>query len=192
MPNKEPLRLIALDPSTREIGYAVFHNQDLIRCGVKTLWRSKHGFQHLADEAIWIVRQLITSFGPTVVALEQLLPIQQRSLALVQLYQLLKTAIQHERLLLYEYTGTVARRYLCPSGKATKQMVSKQLITLYPELSWYICEESKWKQDYYSYLFSAVALGYYVSERLLKEQSIALKNVTVSSPSLAHVSTIAN
>src|SRR4030042_934643 len=70
MPKKNPMRILAIDPGTRETGVAILENDDLAFYGVKTLKKKRPAYV-LLKEARKIIYRLVEDYSPQVFVIEQ-------------------------------------------------------------------------------------------------------------------------
>lgn len=151
-------RILAISPSTKEIGVAVLAGQDLLYYGVKTISR-RGPTQTLLEEAARIIRRLLADYQPMLLALEQRIIIQSSGQRLALIISEMKRIASAEGLTLYEQSAKAARQFICGGGKATKQEVAQRIAVRYPELARYLDRRSHWEEQYYARMFTAVAVG---------------------------------
>lgn len=170
MVNENGQRILAIDPGTRFMGFAVLEGPELAYYAVKTIKdrRTPGRIFHRAKE---FLREFVKAYNPTVVAIEKPF-VYQASAALVSvLADQLKTEAQRMGLHVYQYTPTTIRAYLCRSGAATKADVAKVVASLFPELNYYMNPMHEWTEKYYSNLFDAIAVGLMCQHDLQSEEA---------------------
>ena len=168
MPNQSTI--LAVDPGTRELGVAVFKNQELIFYHVKTATNRKSPLAALEIIAAYI-RNLVKKYYPTVLAVEKMFITQKNSALLVVAAEQIKAVAKEANLPVYEYAPTSIRKRLCRSGRATKREAARILTLKYPELKRYYLRTAKWERDYYANLFDAVAVGVVCTDDLKASDS---------------------
>lgn len=151
-------KTLAVDPGRSTIGVAVFEGAMLQYYGVKTL-RVLGTPSAVRIAASNVLNDLIASYKPTHMVIEQPLVVQQRAELLAHVISALKTTARRHGLTISEYAPQTVRRHLCINNKPTKREVARQLAARYPELGRYISAPSKWAGLYYERMFGAVAVG---------------------------------
>jgi crossover junction endodeoxyribonuclease RuvC len=123
-----PLRILALDPGTHEMGYAVLEGSELIYFGVHTFPRGLPSPALLA-EGTRFVTALITTYTPTLCVIEKTGSIQsaRTSLLHVLVVELQRTARQ-QGLHVATYAPTTVKKAITGFGAATKREVARTLI----------------------------------------------------------------
>lgn len=159
MPKKKPIRILAIDPGTRETGVAILENDDLAFYGVKTL-KKKRPAHVLLKEARKIIYRLIEEYDPKIFVIEMTFFSRNKNTSMLHvLCDEMKASARRKGLKLYSFAPKTVRKYICKDGKATKKQVSKVLAARYPELTIYLSQDRKWKEKYWLNMFDAVALG---------------------------------
>ncbi|HZS45852.1 MAG TPA: crossover junction endodeoxyribonuclease RuvC [Blastocatellia bacterium] len=153
-----PNTILAIDPSTRDLGVAVFAAGHLAYYAVKSV-RPQRPRRALLQSIAYIIEHLINEFEPSVLAIERI-ALLQRSEAMVSVVtdEIRMMAIDFG-LVIYEYDLALVRRLICQSPDATKQLTMLALCNHYPELSQYVDGQSKGRMRHYGHLFDAVAVG---------------------------------
>jgi Holliday junction resolvasome RuvABC endonuclease subunit len=160
------LKTLAVDPGRSMIGVAVFEGAALRYYAVKTL-RVPGTPADVRRAATQVLKNLIATYGPTHLAIEQPLVVQQRSELLAHVISALKTTARREALDVREYAPLEVRRFICTNESPTKREVARLLAARYPELSRYAAARSHWAEAYYERMFGAVAVG--LTSVLLKD-----------------------
>ncbi len=159
MKRKNKGRIIAIDPGTRNIGYAVFDDGSLKYFGVKTVSR----ICRLADilqEGRSIIDGLLEDFRPQVLVVEQTyFGNNSGSETLNRLVHAIKRAGKRKRLGVMSIPVNTVRKSVCGDGWANKEKVAKALSKMYPQLRPYSKTNREWKKDFHQNMFDAVALG---------------------------------
>lgn len=157
MPTKPPV-IFAIDPGTKELGFALFAGCELVYFGVKTI-KPRPSDEMLVQEMIRLMTGLIRRYEPQVLAIEQTAQIQYNAALLHRVAAALQVTAQEQGLTVYEYAPAVIRQRICQRQDASKQRTAKRLVTFYPELNQYHQPGSRWKELYWAHLFDAVAVG---------------------------------
>jgi crossover junction endodeoxyribonuclease RuvC len=152
------MKILAIDPGTREMGVAILDGKTLVYYAVKTI-RGRRNPAEVLRRIQEITASLIERFHPDCLAIEKMFLIQKSaSLLLVAAEEVKATARQHG-LPVYEYTPTTVRKLICNSGRATKRETAKVVARRFPELRIYLEQKTKWETLYYANMFDAVALA---------------------------------
>jgi crossover junction endodeoxyribonuclease RuvC len=152
------MKILAIDPGTREMGVAVLDGQQLVYYGVKTIRRRRSPAEvlHRIQE---ITAGLIARHRPDHLAIEKMFLIQKSAALLVVAAEEIKATARQHRLIVHEYAPTVVRKIICHSGRATKNEAANSVALRFPELRPYLEQRTKWEALYYANMFDAVALG---------------------------------
>ncbi len=152
--------ILALDPGTRELGYAVLRGRHLIDSGVLPL-------HHLPPERrLARVREALERWvradSPDVLVIEDI-PGRPSGLTvgLPSLGRLLRRRARAHRMELATYSAKAVRRTLLNNGWAGKAEVVEPLVGRHPELRVYRGQNRKWKHRYWHNMFDAIALGHH-------------------------------
>ncbi len=153
------IKILAVDPGTREMGIAILEGEQLTYYGVKTLKKKRP-----ADVLIKTVRQLIyrlcDDYAPDILAIEKTFFSGNRELSLLHVVaDEVKYAARRRGLQVNGYAPSKIRKFICGDGKATKLNVAHHMVSRYPELKIYLSSDSEWKEKYWLNMFDAVALG---------------------------------
>lgn len=159
MKSNKRKRILAIDPGTRNIGYAVFENRDLKYFGVKTIPRP-HASHGVLSEGKKIMARLLADFSPTVVAVERTYFGNNRgSVTLNRLVQTILSTGERRGLDVLCLPVNTIRKRVCGNGWAQKAQVVKMLCREFPQLRAYGTSNREWKRDFNQNIFDAVALG---------------------------------
>lgn len=152
--------ILALDPGTRELGYAVLRGPHLLDSGVLTL-------RHISPERrLAHVREalerLIRADSPEVLVMEHI-PTRPCGLqvGLPALGRLLRRMARANRIALATYSAKAVRRTLLNNGWAGKPEVVEPLVGRHPQLRVYRGQNRRWKDRYWHNMFDAIALGHH-------------------------------
>ena len=153
------IKVLAIDPGTREMGIAHFEDNELCDYGVKTVRRNASARQTLLrlEE---IVDRLIREKRPDVVVVEKnnFSQIRQNVLLTLAVHKI-KAVVKRRRIKYAEYNPRTVRKLICGDGNATKRQLVKVLCSRYLELRPYAASNRQWRERYYQNLFDAVACG---------------------------------
>jgi Holliday junction resolvasome RuvABC endonuclease subunit len=151
-------KILAVDPGSREMGVALFKNDELLYYGVKNI-RAQQSYLKKEAKAERIINLLIEEYRPEILAINQPRIVQTGAELLGAVTREIKCAAKKEKLITYERASKVVRQFICGQGKATRLEASKRIAARYPELSRYIDRRSKWEELYYGKMFAAIAVG---------------------------------
>jgi|ERR1051325_3252919 crossover junction endodeoxyribonuclease RuvC len=153
-----PIKILAIDPGTKEIGIAMLSDGELLYYGVKTI-RTRSSPGEVLKQAQYIISRLIADYEPQYLAIEKTFMIQKSAALLTIVADEIKATAKREGLTVFEYAPLAVRKMICKSGKATKKGVAKVIALRFPELTRYVERQTKWETLYYAKLFDAVAVG---------------------------------
>lgn len=164
MPEKKPIRILAVDPGTRYMGVAVFEDKDLIYSTVKIVKEKKMSSSMVLKKAEGIISSLIEDYDPHILVVEKTFFVQsKRSSLLNVLTDEMKILGKKKGLRVYAYAPTTVRKFVCQNGKATKMKTALMIATeYYPWLYRYYEKDTKkqwWEERYWANMFDAIALG---------------------------------
>lgn len=163
MTKKRPIRILAIDPGTREMGVAVLKGNSLIYYGVKVLRQGKLPHRVLRHGSK-IVEKLIDDYEPQVIALEKTFYAGSKRSSILHVFCKEIKAIAKERgIKVFEYPPTMVRKTVCGDGRATKRETARVIANHFPELKQNLVE-AKWyserqRERYWLNMFDAVAVG---------------------------------
>lgn len=152
-------RVLAIDPGTREIGFAFFENTELWDYGVKDI-RQPPGPKAMLLKVEAIVNRLITEKRPDALALEkdrfsQIRQNARLTLAIIRIH----TVARRHKVRLFEYDPRTIRKVVCKDGNATKRELARTVAVSFPEMKLYLHQDRRFKEDYHQNAFDAVACG---------------------------------
>ncbi|MCD9187023.1 MAG: hypothetical protein LUM44_11360 [Pyrinomonadaceae bacterium] len=149
---------LAIAPGTRELGIAVFSGFDLLCIGVKTIKHHKSE-RNVLEETALILKEIFQEFSINAVVIKAVSQYQKLSLVLDEVVERIKFECRRKKLQFAEITIEQIKSELCKIGKPTQRKAFETLLSVYPELGRYWNRPNKWQNDYYAFLFSAVAVG---------------------------------
>ncbi len=155
--NASPKIILAIAPGKREIGIAIFSDFDLIYVSVKTVKNRKS--KNILDEITVILQRLFQGFSIRIVVAKAISQYQKLSPDLETIVERIKLKSEEKGLEVVEITIEQIKSELCRNKKPTEKKAFETLLIAYPELNRYWNRPNKWQNDYYAFLFSAVAVG---------------------------------
>lgn len=159
MKTRKKIGVLAIDPGTRDIGYAFFANEGLKYFGVKSIPRDLTSKEILKEGRV-IVSQLITDFRPQVLAVERTyFGNNSGSATLNQFVRNIKSLGRRQGLRVRSLPVNTVRKRVCGNGWAKKERVVKTLSKCFPQLKPYAAANREWEKDFHQNMFDAVALG---------------------------------
>ena len=162
--------ILAIDPGTKELGFAVLQGETLLYYGVKTVTNRK--VPSLVLETITgFIKGLIEKYEPSTLAVEKMFITQKNSALLYVAAEQVKAVSKESGISIWEQSPSAIRKRLCQTGRATKREVAKLIADRYPELARYYNRSKHWEIEYYGNLFDAVAVGLVCLENLSQTQA---------------------
>ncbi len=156
---KEKQKILAIDPGTRNIGFAFLDNGELVHYGVKTIGRMKSPHEKLREGRKLILR-LIDDFEPESLVVEKTFFANNRNSALLNVFaDEIKAVGKRRGLRVYGLAANSARKLICGNGAASKDDVARAMVSRYPELKPFLTSDRRWKEKYHRNMFDAVALA---------------------------------
>jgi crossover junction endodeoxyribonuclease RuvC len=152
------MKILAIDPGTREMGVAVLEGEQLVYYGVKTI-RGRRSPAEVLRRIQEITETLIRRYRPHCLAIEKMFLIQKSASLLVVAAEEVKATARQHGLSVHEYAPTLVRKMVCRSGRATKAEAARVVTSRFPELRPYLEQRTKWETLYYANMFDAVALA---------------------------------
>lgn len=150
--------ILALDPGTRDLGYAVLSGKRLLAAGVLPL-RSVPRRHRLGRIREFVLSEL-RAHRPAILVLEQIPKRPLDTLAgLPALGRVLQRVATSRRLKVATYSARTVRGNIVGDGWAGKRAVAEALSTKFPELRVHLTHDRKWKERYWQNMFDAVALA---------------------------------
>jgi len=155
---KNKIKILAVDPGTKHLGFAAFEGTELVDYGVKTI---RQGSERIILEHVEeIIRRLITEKKPNYFVLERNTFSQIRqNVRLTMAIARMKYIAEKQSVLVYEYDPKTIRKEICNDGNASKLRVAQILVTLFDELKVFLQSEKTWVLRYNLNVLDAVAVG---------------------------------
>lgn len=153
-------KTLSLNPGTKETGFALFEDAELLDWGVWT-FKPQARLQHAKRTILRIIKRDKTN----VLLLEQPYFVQQRNSSKFKaLYNLFKKIAQSNELTLYELSPRTVRKTLYPNTRATRIRVAYLIASQYSYLKRYLPRNVPilfltQREKYWLKMFDAVALG---------------------------------
>lgn len=154
--NNQPI--LALDPGTRDLGYAVVSGKRLLAANVLSLRRVSR------ERKLAVVREAlqtwVRAYRPRTLVLENIPKRPLDALAgLPALGRLLRRVAASRRLRVASYSARTVRMNVVGDGWAGKREVAEALSARFPDLRVHLTHDRKWKERYWQNMFDAVALA---------------------------------
>lgn len=156
--NSSPQAVLAIAPGKRELGIAVFVGADLVYFAVKTI-RNRRASNLLQKEVDGILRKLFRNFSVKTVITKSISRYQKLSSDLESIAEHIKSESRKRDLRVREISLEQIKSVFGQNRKITQKKAFETLLTFYPQLRRYWHRPNKWQNDYYAFLFSAVAVG---------------------------------
>src|SRR5207248_3177220 len=123
-----PLRTLALDPGTREMGYVVLESTDLLYFGVHT-FPHRCSARRLCAEGQEFVQGLLDAYAPQLLVMEKTWYAKsKRSTRLHVFVEAMEAFAQQQGLLVRTYTPRMVKKMICGHGDATRRDIAEMLI----------------------------------------------------------------
>src|ERR1051326_4054237 len=124
--------ILAIDPGTREIGWALLHGKEIIDYGMKAI-----GIQQtprlLLQKVSTIINSLIdfgnVEFKLTGLAIKKVSIIQKNAALVAVVAEQIKDIARQAGLIIHEYDSLTIRRYICRDHKHTSELQSHSFIS---------------------------------------------------------------
>jgi crossover junction endodeoxyribonuclease RuvC len=169
MSNKRNQRILAIDPGTRNIGFALLEGEKIIHFGVKTIQRMPTSKETL-KEGKRVISRLIVDFRPDILVVEKTYFANNKDSILLNTFtEQIKVIGKQKSIKVLSIATNTVRKSVCGNGAASKEEVARAIVSRYPELRPYLTSNRRWKERYYRNMFDAVALGLVVSIELNKK-----------------------
>lgn len=155
----DALKILAIDPGTREMGVAFLEGKALRYHGVVTLKDRSSPHRNL-EEGRAAVEHLLLDLKPDILVVEKTFIGHNRNAALLNvLMEEIKSLGKAHDISVLSYAPSTVRKHVCGNGRATKLEVAQVMVSHYPELKVYLKPDRKWKFKYHANMFDALALG---------------------------------
>ncbi len=153
---KEPLRILAINPGSRYIGFAAFRGPELIDWGVRVVSaQTPRGEVRAAGR---IIAETLERFQSDVLAVKRL-HASRTSPSLDRLTDSMMKLSRLRKVQVRQYSIAQLKSDLCPGTKSNKRRLTAEVAALYPVLIRFMQKELGNRNPYYIRMFEAVALG---------------------------------
>ena len=155
---KNKIKILAIDPGTKHMGFAAFEGTELVDYGVKTIRQGSEVIilRHLEE----IISRLIKEKKPDYFVLERNTFSQiKQNYRLTLAISKMKYIAKKFGVLVYEYDPRTIRKEICNDGNASKIRVAQTIVISFDELKVYLQSNKVWVLRYNLNLLDAVAIG---------------------------------
>ncbi len=155
---KNKIKILAVDPGTKHMGFAAFEGTELVDYGVKTIRQGSEVIilRHLEE----IISRLIKEKKPDYFVLERNTFSQiKQNYRLTLAVSKMKYIAKKQGVLVYEYDPRTIRKEICNDGNASKIRVAQTIVISFDELKVYLQSNKVWVLRYNLNLLDAVAIG---------------------------------
>jgi Holliday junction resolvasome RuvABC endonuclease subunit len=163
------LQTLAIDPGTREMGYAVLEGTELLHFGVHTF---PHGLspEQLMGEGRRFVTALIDTFAPHLFVIERTrYAHSKRSPRLHGFVEGMQRVAKRRGLMGVAYPPAMVKDTIVGDEAASRRQVAETLVRQgYPYLAKYLATDQRTQERYWEQMFDAVALGLTAYEEVTK------------------------
>mgnify|MGYP001612377202 CR=1 FL=1 len=159
MPKTKKVKILAIDPGTREMGAALLEGEKLVYHGVKSIKKKRSPHETL-QEGRRVVLRLINDLRPRMLVVEKTFFANNRNSSLLNVFvDEIKAIGKRKGLRVEGYAPNTVKKIICGNGWATKKELARVIVSKYPELKVYLTQDRAWKERYHHNMFDAVALG---------------------------------
>src|SRR5260221_8071341 len=153
---KEPLRILAINPGSRYLGFAAFRGPELLDWGVRVnTAKTACGNVRVAGH---IIKGAMQRFHPDALAVKRLHS-SRSSPSLDRLTDSIAKLSRLRKVKVRQYSITELKTALCPDTKGNKRRLAAEVAALFPILIPEFQKEIANRNPYYLRMFEAVALG---------------------------------
>lgn len=157
--------ILAIDPGTREIGFAVLDGNELLDYGVKRVSKQPTP-RALMQKVDAIITRIIIQHNPSLLAIKKPAVVQYSSRLVEAVGEQIKSTGERHGLTVYEFEPKAIRQFVCQSPKATKQDMTKIIADRCLELARYADPKNKEEALYWGRMFEAIAVGLMSAEEV--------------------------
>jgi len=149
-------RILAIDPGSRELGYAVLDNLELLNYGVKNLKRFRPE-NVLRKTVRAFMNRIIEEYAIKIIVLEKPHFSQTESPFFRAVYKSILQVGNKNPIKVVELSPELIRKHICEDSKPTKANVAKVLSKRYPETKSNFITDFQWKKMYWQKASNAIA-----------------------------------
>lgn len=150
--------ILAIDPGTREIGFAVLSGNELLDYGVKRVSKQPTT-RALMKKVDAIITRLLVQYSPAHLAIKQPVVVQYSGRLVEAVGEQIKSTSERHGLTVYEFEPKAIRQFVGQSPKTTKQDMAKIIADRCLELARYADPKNKEEALYWGRMFDAIAVG---------------------------------
>lgn len=141
------------------MGYADFENEHLIDYGLK-LFKPSAKIESLLNDIEMVIERLVLEKQPVRIILEknrfsQITNNVRLTLAIARI----KSVAKKHRIKIIEYAPNTIRAIVCKNGYSTKSDLAKTIVSRYPEVGFFIKNQSQSSLNRFYNISDAVACG---------------------------------
>lgn len=156
---KNKLKILAIDPGTKHMGYAFLDKGKLLYYGVKVIEKKKSPHETL-KAGRKAVLGLINDLKPNILVIEKAFVSNNRSASLLNVFfDEIRAISKRKKLKVLSFAPSTVKKHIAKDGWAEKKEVAKAIASKYPELRVYLTQDRGWKERYHQNMFDAVALA---------------------------------
>jgi Holliday junction resolvasome RuvABC endonuclease subunit len=163
--------ILGIDPGARQLGVSVFRGDELVFYAVKSIKMPKREDSLIKLRKILL--ELLIQYQVKVVALEEVVFVQQRRTFIKIVYDEIKDFLREPKVTVFEYNPNLMRSVICGLQKPTKHNMALILSQKYTELTRYFNVRRLWQVRYYAQLFDAVAVGFVCATELRETRQLS-------------------
>ena len=159
-------RILAIDPGTLHLGFAVMDQERLIRAGVETV-RPRRSPHETLESGRGLIHRLIRDYRPGVLAVEKTFFANNRNSSLLNVFcDEIRLIGKKKKLRVLGFAPGTVKKAVTGDGRAKKEQVARVIVARYPELKVYLTADRKWKVRYHQNMFDAIAVALTAESRL--------------------------
>jgi Holliday junction resolvasome RuvABC endonuclease subunit len=154
----DKIRILAVDPGTKHMGFASFEGTELVDYGVKTIRQGSETIilQHIGE----ITSRMINEKKPGYFVLERNSFSQiKQNYRLTMAIAKMKHIAHKQGIVICEYDPRTIRKEICNDGNANKKRVAQTVVSSFGELNMFLKSDRVWISRYYMNQLDAVAVG---------------------------------
>ena len=153
------MRILAIDPGTREMGIAVIERDRLLYSAVE-IFRKLPSPQDRLRQVRSAVARLVRDFRPSALAIEKTFIGRNRNAALLNvLVDEIVTLGKRKGLTVVALAPAAVKKVVAGDGWATKEEVAHAVAARFPKLRVYLPPDRSWKRRRQLNMFDAIAVG---------------------------------